>query len=383
MKVIKNGWVHDGLGHVEVRDLAMDHGVLVDPTEANADAEVIDATGMHVMPGFIDPISHWGVMGSSFEIRPSSDDNDEKSAVSTPELNVKYAFNGRGITKQQLPAFGITTVGVAPTDNNVFGGMIAAFDVCGVNPFSMLIKEQIGMKASVNDDVKKTFGARGTAPMTKMGIFSLLKEELRQAAAYDPNQESTKRDEKLAALKQVTDGKMPVFMTCNSVQEMMHVKELFEPYPTTVIFLHGYGVDASCEFLLDGKSGLIMTYPAAVRLENAGTDYAGIMELHKRGLPVSFAAATAGWSGREDLLWSAMEMVKQTKDAETVLTMMTHEAACLLGIDDTVGTLEIGKAANVVIWSHHPLQTFQARVSATYLRGELCYKEGDDWSCYL
>ena len=70
-------------------------------------------------------------------------DNDEKSDPVTPEMDVVYAFNGRAISVQQLPAYGITACGVAPSDNNVFGGQAAAFITDGINGYRMCLRRGV------------------------------------------------------------------------------------------------------------------------------------------------------------------------------------------------------------------------------------------------
>ena len=140
MILIKNGCVHDGRGNVNETDLLVDNGIIVKIGKGlqAEGAEVIDASGMQVFPGFIDPLSDWGILGPGREIRGNANDNDERSDPFTPQLDVKYAFNGRGISRQQIYAFGITAVGVAPSNNNVFGGQMAAFNVLGVNPMKKI-----------------------------------------------------------------------------------------------------------------------------------------------------------------------------------------------------------------------------------------------------
>ena len=117
--LIKNGRVHDGLGHVALQDIRIMDGkiaALGADLVAEEGEEIFDATGMEITPGFIQAVSNWGVNGSSTEIRPSSQDNCESSNPITPELDAFYAFNGRAATVQQLGAYGITSCGVAPAD---------------------------------------------------------------------------------------------------------------------------------------------------------------------------------------------------------------------------------------------------------------------------
>ena len=205
--IIKNGRIHDGKGKVFPADLRLNDGKIAEIAEHidAPDEEVFDASGMEILPGFIQTLSFWGINGSSTEIRPSSNDNDELSDPITPQLDVKYAFNGRAATVQQLGAFGLTTVGVTPTDNNLFGGTMAVFEVDGVNPFAMCVKPCVGMKASVCKKLKDSYGKRNVAPQTKMWIFEQLSEQLRLASEYKIEKEKP-RDMKLEAIKRVVDG---------------------------------------------------------------------------------------------------------------------------------------------------------------------------------
>lgn len=386
MILLKNGCVHNGRGQVSTTDLLIDGGKIVKIGEhlEAACADVIDAAGMHVFPGFIDPLSDWGILGPGREIRGNVNDNDERSDVFTPQLDVKYAFNGRGITRQQIYAFGITAVGVAPSNNNVFGGQMAAFEVHGVNPMKMLIREKVGMKASVTEAVKEAYGSRNLAPMTKMGIFAMLKEKLAAAKDYHPEEDKVERDEKLAALKPVVDKQMPLFVSCNTPAEIRSVLRAVADYDLDLVFCGGFGVDGSLQELAEKRCGLIVANPAnGFNKYTRNTDYAGIAQLAKQGATVAFSAADNGFGGREDLLWSALEMQKAIHDSETVLTMLTYNAAKLLGIEQLTGSLEEGKRADLVLWSANPITSYKGAVEMTIANGEILYRKGDVMKCFL
>ena len=182
--LIKNGRIHDGLGSVTVQDLRIEDGIIKALGEGLSAAdgeEVLDASGLEILPGFIQTISSWGVNGSMTEIRPSSEDNNEKSNPITPELDAFYSFNGRAVTAQQLGAFGLTACGVAPADTNLFGGKIAAFAVDGVNPYKLCLKRDVGMMASVIGAMKEVYGTRQQAPQTRMWIFTNFDLQLKLA----------------------------------------------------------------------------------------------------------------------------------------------------------------------------------------------------------
>ncbi|MBO4234880.1 MAG: amidohydrolase family protein [Firmicutes bacterium] len=434
--LIKNGKVHDGLGKVRNVDIRITDGIISElgrSLRAKNKEEVFDAKGMEVFPGFIQAVSSWGVNGSWTEIRPSSQDNDERSEPITPELDAFYAFNGRAITAQQLGAFGITACGVEPTDNNLFGGQIAAFTVDGVNPYKMCLRRGIGMKASVRTDMKKVYGARSMAPQTRMWIFGTLEEQLRKAKEYLEKQEAAEkakaeadqkfksvkaaatkpskkikaasaetqagepdataqptalppevpRDQKLEAIGKVITGELPLFISCDSLLAIERVRDIIKPYKAIqLVLINGYGLTGNETWLIRKKIPLVVKSAAELMTEEPkGLDYNAIAKLSEKGVSVSLSGSL-GWLGsREDMLWNAADMMRVMHDAEKILPMLTNNPAKLLGIDDVTGSIEVGKRADIVIWSDNPIKTWKAKVVRTLLAGETIYKEGDEMKC--
>ena len=85
---------------------------------------------------------------------------------------------------------------------------------------------------------------------------------------------------------------------------------------------------------------------------------------------------------REWVLWEGMELTKHIADTEKVLALLTSEPAKMLGIDELTGSIEVGKRADLVIWSMDPLKDFRAKVMNTMIAGKTVYKEGDEIKCY-
>lgn len=378
--LLKNGWIHDGLGHVERLDIRIEDGRIA---AVGKDLPGVgeDISGYHVLPGLVDMLTYWGINGSMTEIRPSSQDNDELSDPVTPELDVRYAFNGRAVTVQQLPMYGITTVGVAPTDSNVFGGQMAAFTTDGVNPFKMLLRAGVGMKASVALEVKQAYGKRNVPPMTKMRIFQMLASNLRQASEY----EGSPRNEKLAAIRRVIDGEMPLCIAADCSEDRQRVVELIAPYEKVkVVFTTPYGLD-EMDAELDPERVAMIDGFCGMDCDPRGRDknYSVLLKMMERGIPVVLSCMAGSMYGRETLMWEAAEMAKHVSDVERVLAMMTSVPAKLLGIDGVTGSLEEGKRADLAVWTDNPITSFRARVKRTLIAGETVYSEGDAKRCYI
>lgn len=384
--LIKNGRIHDGLGAVKEEDLRLTDGLIqamgrdLAPLDGE---EVFDAKGMEILPGFVQAISNWGVNGAIQEIRPSSNDNDERSNPIMPELDAFYAFNGRAATYQQLGAFGLTACGVAPTDNNLFGGTIAAFTTEGLNPYKMCLRRDIGMMSSVTPNLKKTYGSRQVAPQTRMWIFANFADQLHKAAEYKESADKPK-DEKLSALKRVVEGELPLFVSCDSLTAVERVKQIVDAYPQLkLVLVNGFGLTGNEDWIVEKKIPLVVRTASAPMDKDAMTlDLTAIAKLAAKGAVIALSGSCGNsLNAREDLLWNSAEMMKVLHDSEAVLQMITSIPASILGIDGQTGSIRQGLRADLVIWSDNPMVTYQAHIVRTYLGGRLIYKEGDEMKC--
>lgn len=409
--LIKNGRVHDGLGSVSVQDLRIGDGIiqaLGEGLTAVEGEEVLDASGLHILPGFIQAVSNWGVNGSMTEIRPSSEDNNEKSNPITPELDAFYAFNGRAATAQQLGAFGLTACGVAPADTNLFGGRIAAFAVDGVNPYKLCLKRGAAMMASVSGGIKDVYGSREQAPQTRMWIFTNFSLQLKLADEYTEDSgdaetehgaaqetaaadgeaekaaDNSKKDEKLRALKEVIEGRLPLFVACDSAAAVGHVRAILAQYPKArLVLVNGFGLTGDEDWIVENRIPVIVR-TASNPLDKAAMklDWKAIARLDEKGAPVALSGTcTNTFGAREDLLWNAAEMMRVLHDSERVLSMITSTPARLLGIDEQTGSIRKGLRADIVLWSDNPLTTWQAHVVRTFMGGRTIYREGDEMRC--
>lgn len=379
--LLKNAMVHDGLGVTAKKDILVENGRIVCVADV-IEGEGIDLSGKHVLPGFIQPISNWGVNGTPFEIRPSAYDNDEHSDPVTPDLDGFYAFNGRAASNQQLGAYGLTTVGIAPSENNLFGGLIAAFHVEGVNPYKLCVGRDLGMMASVTDALKMTYGKNQKAPMTRMWIFTNFAEQLRKAEAYKEEDDKPK-DPKLAALKRVVEGELQLFVSCDSETAAQRVWEIVKQYPKLkLVLVNGYGLAGDEDWIIDNKIPVIIrTGSNVVEKAPLRLDLKAMAKLAERDVPVCFSGEQSVFGAREDMIWNGLEMMRIWHDSERVLPMLTSIPAKLLGLEQVTGAIREGLSADLVVWTEDPLKTWEARIVTTYQGGEVIYQEGDALKC--
>lgn len=371
MYLIKNGTVHVGDGRVIANCDILTEGTKIKKIGTGLwaeEAEVLDASGCQVFPGFIDPVSSVGAMGM-----PSRHlDNDEHSDPVTPEMNLKYSMDPDEVNAQEFYKSGITAIGLSSANNNVIGGQIA---VCKTAPQKMkarLVKEHAGLKCSVTGSVKETYGKNSRLPMTKMGIFFLLQETLRAARAETPD----KRNERQKVLVQVFDEtRMQVFIAASQKNEIDGVLHLLKEEKVPVNLVDAFCFADSLEEIKAQKVGLVLgNVNNMSQIAKNGMDLSKLKGLAENGNRIAFTNSNGGYSeGREVFLWSAIEAYRAGVPAEEVVKMMTLYPAEMLGAADRIGTLEEGKDADLSIFSAHPVTTYAARVVHSVINGEVIF----------
>lgn len=371
MYLIKNGNVHVGNGAVLSGCDILTEGKTIKAVGrglSESDAQVIDATGCEVFPGFIDPVSSIGAMG----IPGRYFDNDERTNPITPEMNLRYSIDPDEVNRQEFYKSGITAIGAAPTNNNLMGGQIA---VCKTAPQKMgerLVKEHAGLKCSVTSSVKETYGDNSQVPMTKMGIFHLFEETLRAAREA----EEEKRTDKQKVITDVFDKEsMPLFAAASTKNEIDGLLHLLKDEKVQINLVDAFCFADSLKQIKEKKVGMILgNVNNMSQIAKNGMDLSKLNDLVENGNRVAFTNTCGGWSeGREVFIWSAIEAYRAGVPAEEVVKMMCLYPAEMLGIEQRLGTIEAGKDADISVFSGHPVTTYAAKVVHSIVNGEVLF----------
>ncbi len=383
MILIRGGTVHNGRGKVlKDTDILIEGKIIKEighAIEVSDDTEIFDAKGKLVFPGFIESLNVWGCMG------PGWGDNDlnEISDPITPEMNVVYSFDQDSMMFQRVFEYGITSAGITPSTSNVLGGYAGVFKTYGKHPYEMLIKEKAAMVSSVTIETKKVYGSRNIAPMTRMGSFALLKKALIKALDYkkDGNQDY---DSKSDALQKVVNREVPLFVNCNTKSEMDAVELALKDFPIDVVFTGAFGVNENTGKIIKNKFSVILgDLTNAMSPVNSKVDFESIKKLMENGVDVAISSCgDKVSSGKESLLWNAILCYKHGLKSDDVLRMITSIPAKILGVDDKIGSIEVGKDADIVIWQDNPIETYTARVEATFINGENILNSRRAESCW-
>lgn len=334
-----------------------------DTIEVPSNAEVIDATGKWVTPGFIDAHTHISTFNEP-QTMPESYDGNELSDPITAHLRGIDALNPRDMAIPIVRAGGLTTCYTGPGSANVIGGTGICFKTKDAETvFDMVIPGTECMKFALGENPKREYGLDKKAPVTRMGIGALLRETLFRAKRYsdrlaegekDPSK-APEPDFKLDALVPVVRGEMKARIHCHRADDIVTAVRIAEEYGLNYTIEHcteGYMIT---DFLKAHKTRFVLgpfaIGPSKMELWNATLRGPAIME--QAGL-TDFCIMEDSASQTCYLPYHIGLCIARGLSEELAFRSVTINPAKLLGIADRVGSLERGKDADVAIWSGYP-----------------------------
>lgn len=377
MYVIQNGTLYTMEAEGVVRaDLRIENGKI---TEIGAalpahGAEVIDAAGKCVLPGFVDAHSHIGGLAGVKE-----QDLNEITNPLTPELDALYAIDPASDSFACAIRQGITTSCIAPGSANVVCGWAMAYKSAGKN---RLLKDPVAMKAAMGINPKGCYSKKNAAPMTRMAIADLLRTWLRDVKEYMRKKEEAGGDEKkkppfnlglehgVPVLKKEIPLKVHSYM-----HDMMTVLEIAREFDIYVTLDHAQGASDFYEELQDPHVKGVIFGPTCEPLfpgEGGKLDPQCCKGLDERHVPI--AVMTDGpVTVFNMLLYEMGEAVRWGMDPLRALAMVTINAAKIIGVEGRVGSLAVGKDADLTIWDKLPVTAVDAVLEQVLIDGETVY----------
>lgn len=345
------------------------------------DAEIIDVNGAYAFPGFIDAHTHLGMWedGMGFE---GADGNEETDPV-TPHLRAIDAINPMDNCFKEAYEAGVTSVATGPGSANVIAGTFIAIKTYGKRVDDMIIKDPIAMKIAFGENPKSVYGKDEKSPQTRMAIASLLRENLKKAKDYLDEIEKSKVDEdyerpeydiRLEALLPVLKKEMPFKVHAHRADDIFTAIRIAKEFDVNLTLDHcteGYLIHEELEkeyypILL----GPVLSDRSKIELKNQNTKAAGILQ--KSGLEISLITDHPVIPIQYLPICAAIA-VKEGMDSYAALKAITINPAKALQIDDKVGSLSVGKDADIVIMDDIPFN-IQSRVLYTFINGKIVFK---------
>ena len=357
MICIKNGTLHTAVSkETFIADILIDGGKIVKIGKGlSADgAEVIDATGLHVYPGFVEAHCHIGLDG--YGIGYEGHDYNELNDPVTPQVQAIDGINPFDPCMKMAAKAGVTCFATGPGSSNSIGGTFAAIKPIGTRVDNMIVKFPIAMKCAFGENPKRCYQKQGIS--SRMTNAAKIREALNKAKVYKAKIEAAGDDaSKLPAYDQKSEALIPVLN--HEIPLKAHAHQANDIF-TAIRIAKEFGVGLTLEHVTEGHMivdelakenlplavGPTFGHASKFELQNKTWETPGI--LAKAGCHVSIIT-DAPVTPLHYLPLCAGLAIKAGMDEYEALRAVTINPAEHIGIADRVGSLEEGKDADVVI----------------------------------
>jgi imidazolonepropionase-like amidohydrolase len=347
-------------------------------------ATIIDATGKFVTPGIIDSHSHMALGGNT-----DKDDINEATSPVTPHMMMEDAFDYTDKEIYRALAGGVTSALLLHGSANMIGGQAAVIKTkYGLGRDQLLFPNAPrSIKFASGENPKRVYGGRNQLPSTRMGNFAVQRAALQEAREYmrewdeynakaqkgDKDAKPPKKDLKLEALADVLRGKLLVQIHCYRADEFL----------TEIAIAHEFG------YKIRAFHHALEMYKVADKVAAEGigiatfSDWWGykheaydaipwnaVMSMRK-GVRVAIKSDSDDYVRRlNQEAGKAMRYGGATE--QEALQMITLNPAWIIGVEDRVGSIDVGKDADLVIWNSYPFSSY-ALADKVLIDGEVFF----------
>ena len=384
MLLIKNGHIKPIVGeeidngYILIGDDGKIAAISSEHIEVPTGTEVIDAEGRLVTPGCVEAHCHVGLDNEG--VGWEGHDYNESSDPITPHMRAIDGIYPQDEGLALAIQGGVTTACTGPGSAEVVCGTFAVIKLHGNRVDKMVVKHPAAMKCAFGENPKRCFGqASKKSPVTRMGTAALLRELLFKTQRYLEDKESDKKpafDMKLEAMIPVIKGEIPLKAHAHRCDDIL----------TSIRIANEFGVKLTLDHCTDGACiadelasegypafvGPTLGGKSKVELRSKSFTTPGI--LHKAGVKVSIIT-DAPVIPLQNLPMCAGLAAESGLDIEEAWRAITINPAESLGIADRVGSLEVGKDGDVVIWTADPLENIGGHSYVTVIEGKVVYSE--------
>lgn len=344
------------------------------------DAEIFDASGLFLMPGLIDVHSHMGVY--PWPGAAAHGDGNEMTDPITARVWAGDSVMVEDPAMTRARAGGVTTIQILPGSANLIGGQSVVLKLRDARTLEELLFQEAprGIKMACGENPKRVYEDDINGPSTRMGNIASMRAAFQ--AALDYEQARSRRrppptDPDLEVLTDVLNGEILVHVHCYRQDDIEGIYRVMDDFGIQVAsFQHALEAYKVRDLIIEHGTA-IATWPDwwGFKMEaydaiphNAALVKAdgGVVALH------SDSANTI-----QRMYTEAAKMLRYGATEEQVLEMITLDPARSLGIDEHVGSIEVGKDADLALFSHHPLDVY-TRVENTWIDGVMVFDRSEE-----
>lgn len=346
----------------------------------DAGIDVIDAGGRLVMPGIIEAHCHMGITEEKKGME--GDDCNENVQPITPYLRALDAIHSMDAAFDDAVRAGITSAMIGPGSSNVVGGQFAFVKTKGRRIDDLIVLAPAAMKIAFGENPKVNFSGQGKMPVTRMAVAGMLREELFRAKQYVEKRKKAKKageafekDFHYECWVPVFEGKIPLKAHVHRVDDIFTAIRIAKEFGLDMTLDHcSEGHLIAEELAKEGYPAIVgpdLSSRSKIEVQNVAFKTAGI--LNAAGVKVAITTDHPV-SLIQSLPLCAGLCVKSGMPMDAALRAVTIHAAQICRVSDRVGSLEVGKDADIAIFDGNPLEVL-TEVYCTLINGEIAYRQ--------
>lgn len=381
MLCIKNGTLHTA-SNADARMRTFSADILIDAGKIQEiginlstpdGCDVMDATGLHIFPGFVEAHCHTGLDGTA--IGYEGHDYNELNDPVTPQLRAVDGINPLDPAFKEAALAGVTCIATGPGSSNAIGGSFAVIKTVGRRADDMIVKAPAAMKCAFGENPKRCYKDHGIS--SRMTNAALIRQVLNKALQYQAKKEAAgddaskmpAYDDKCEALLPVLNHEIPLKAHAHQANDFFTALRIAKEFDLDITLEHVTEGHLVADILAQEKVPLAVgpSFGHASKFELQNKSWTTPDVLTKAGCRVSIIT-DAPVTPLHYLPLCAGLAHKAGLSENDALLAITLNPARHLGVDDRVGTLEEGKDADLVITDGSPL-SMETKVHAVYIDG--------------
>lgn len=347
---------------------------------SGSEKKVLDVQGAWVMPGLIEAHCHMGITEEKKGME--GDDCNENVEPITPYLRAIDAINSMDAAFDDAVRAGITSAMIGPGSSNVVGGQFAFLKTKGRCIDDLIVKAPAAMKAAFGENPKVNFSGQGKSPVTRMATAALLREELFKACQYKAKKEKKEADFapdfRMEPWMPVLNGEIPIKAHVHRADDIFTAIRIAKEFGLSMTLDHCSEGHLIADKLKKAGFPVIvgpdLSSRSKIEVQNMAFKTVGI--LNQAGV-LTAITTDHPVSVIQSLPLCAGLAVKAGLPMEEGLKAITINPAIICGVADRVGSLEVGKDADIAIFDGSPLEIATTTLY-TIIDGKIVYDAKQD-----
>jgi len=353
-------------------------------TEIPEGADVVDASGSWVVPGFVESHGHLGVHEdgegwSGNDTNEMTDPNGSRfraiDGIDIEEVGFRDALRG-----------GVTTAVIKPGSGNPIGGRTVAIKTWGGRTVDeQVLARDVSVKSALGENPKRVWGDKSKTPATRLGVASVLRDAFVAAQAYSAKRDAAaakeepfERDLGKETLAAVLSGDLLWDQHCHRHDDIATAIRIAEEFGYTLIVNHGTEAHKIADVLAEKQIpvifGPLLTSRSKVELRDRAIGNLALIA--EAGVKVAITTDHPVVP-IDQIRLQAILAVREGLPASIALDALTRNPAEILRLHERVGALEEGRDGDIVLWSGDPLKV-DSRVQRVFIEGRAVYGPGED-----